>query len=96
MEHIFITCTASSIGVAISLESIFTLAPVARHFWHGYELRCFIPSARVVRAFLDRPIQLIFRHYASRVRGSIQTYGKCPHDLDPERAVLEVRELGME
>ena len=93
MRGYVLTRTTSSVGIAISHESVFTLAPIALQFWQRYEVGPLIPRACIVRVVDDRLIQLFFREITTT---SIHPYWKSPHYLDLERGSVEIREVGME
>ena len=78
-----LTCTAGSVGVAISYESIFTLAPITWHFWHKYQIRRLIPRACIMGAFHDLClIQISFRW-------------EGPYDLDLKHPIVYICGTGM-
>ena len=94
---LFLTLAPHSVGIAISCESVFALAPIALDLWYSYELRRLIPCASIVRAFDDRLIQFSFTFNACRVRSCmIYNHWKCPCDLDSIQPIVEVRVFGME
>ena len=93
----FLTHAAGSVGIAISYESVFTLASIALHFRHKYDLRCPILCTCRVRAFTDRLIQLLFKQNSCRVSCCIShIYWKGPQDLDRKRRIVEIRGVGVE